>query len=1690
MKRLFIVALLIAAFEMLSAGQDVGTALSYRDSTVNVTEEGDVITKYYTLPIGKDVVPVSSEQQEDPYLSDPMCHLIDNEPENNALSAPQAMAAQLLQAGSGAFGRIPYSEGITPSGARIYGIPVATAPDVPFAPAVSLVYNSQSSEGVAGYGWTITGLSSIVRTGKSMYYHAKVSAPLSGEADAAFCLDGVPIVQSTMLSGYPYETARGHILVKKYPSSSAPATYFEVLYPSGSKAVFGFRDTSSGQVSYPLTEITDINGNKVTVSYTESGGKYYPETVNYDFDDSGIARCQIKFTYSSRYGYKKYYAGEEFLGNRILKSIVSEDGGETLCKYSLEYEEKDYTYLLSSIGCICGNSSLNPLKFTYGSQDQMQEDDFSNPGGPCILDKTFTGVDVRHIRGKFRSGHYSDGLIILPSLSNYTLVETYEPKFLGITTAISRRFGSGYSPGQSILILPSVGFYGGCLTIKADEGFQTIEAIDVDDDGADEIVKVNFNGIDGDYSGLRIAVYKFNETTARLDSTIINTKVAGVIPDGKNKHIFYSPQRRMYLFGKFSDFGGAQLVTISYNKDFKDAPHLSRTAVIDLKTKVCKEYELFDLGAGTESCFLPFDIDNDGKGNLCHATMTGLEHYKYNNGQFTKDNEIAGNVNSTLLQNTVFFTDMNGDGLLDIVKPPKQSYYETYYPGYDPSSGEDKRDYEAQRLVSGGTDWDVYSYTGEKFVRRTCHAITNDPGDKFLFLDINQDGLGDLVKVNGTQVAYYINNLGEIRNDNEVVSKLKYPVGSGLIPANVVRYNSASEFIIVDGFYVYGYEFSGNRSMDRLLTSMTDSYGVTMYNTYQRMSGISGVYQTDSQRNYSLADGYSRRTFPLNLLYSTETYLSSERDISERTVSRYYTYFDAVCHSKGLGFCGFGKTRIIDYIDNTVTSQEYDPEKFGVPIRRTVALRSSSDSPFAETVNTYDNNSTTYGKLNPRLKKSFSTDHLSGVVTGTYTEYGEYDFPTLIGTTKKIDGSGKMEQHDYTYTHSITADRYVLGAVKKETEKRSKYAFGGSDWSKTTEFTYDHAFRPLTRKIKVGKRSLQKSGDETLADGQYRVPPQPDTLSPIVPDPSIGPIDTLPHIPVDPYEPDAGSLLSETRWKYDSRGKVISEKTARYGATAFVGKTFEYDSDGRHLHSITDELGLTTVYEAYDKLGNPTKVTDHNGNSTSYTYDDRGNLLTASYPDGTSVDISYGWGGEGLYTKTETSNVAPETIVHYDALGREIRTGVKRFDGQWQFTDNVYNSRGLLEKRSMPFRGTLAKSWTVLSYDEYGRPVSIKEPSGMMTSWTYDGASVTETKDGISTTRTIDANGDIVKVTDPGGTIEYSLNDIGQPESITAPGGVKTTFTYDAYWRRSKMEDPSAGTWTDSYVCNADGSSVVTRTNPNGKVVTYTDKYGRTTKVERPGEYNTSYTYDADGRLLKEESTNGTGREYWYDSHDRVTSIKETVPDGKWLEKTCTYGNGSQVATVGYTSQSGYLTTENYSYANGYNTAVTLPDGTVVLRIEQENDLGQTTRVTTGGTTREYGFSSSGVPTFRKIADGELQDFEYAINAMTGNMLMRKDGTRDLVESFGYDSLNRLVAIAGRNVSYAANGNITSMDGVGDMSYGNAAKPYRLHLWLRQMPKSYLTDPRGSRTPATAGLRDWKKGPKVRHSPTTATETA
>lgn len=1545
-----------------------------------------------------------------------------------------------------AVGEIPMQEGMTPAGARTYQIPIATAPGFKLTPSIAIGYNSQAGDGWAGYGWDIQGVSSVTLINKNMYYHSAAKGANVNDNDAVFALDGVPLVtntQSATMSAFPLITATGNVLVAPDYNSHGYVTSFTAKYPDGSTAHFGdaWADASYNLPTYPIKELTDLEGNKISFSYLSDVGNGVPRltSIRYGYGSTGAYKGEMTFSYTPNTRYAtRYYAGRAEYRDMRVTGIASKKDGDTLCRYAISYEQKDNVWLLTQVDCSSEGESLRPLVFEYGSAEyngiQASDGHLYKDDNSLFLSSTFKSDNDKqefiYRRGKFVSSSFNDGILIYPYFENYGVTKSNK----SLTKSAKFKFGSLYSEDQVILFVPSLTDFNDVNdSITAGSGFQTIEAVDVDGDGLDEIVKVNFNGTSGDNTKLLITVYKCNSSGAPARSSQFEVQVKGTVKSGD----YVSPYRREYYWGDFRGNGKVQLLTVAFDKNYNGAKNYDQTSyatLIDLSngTKL-SEAKLFDFPLSSYNRLFACDIDNDAKTELCYATSSGLEVYRLQGyTSFAKEKTLSG-VNSYILSSTdrpYYITDLNGDGYVDIMVAP---------------------------TAGSSTIWSRYSFNGATFLSSAFSLTSRSKEDSFLFIDLNNDGLSDLVKASGTTLGSYMNtdgtSFGAFSQSPASITDAK-----GIIPSNVIDYSGMSSFIKIDGFYIYEFKYSLPSPELRCLSKSVDGRGRMLVNSYVYLPSNS-LYWTDNSLTVSNASGYAFRTFPIHVLESEDAYLS-ENSYTDRYRNKYYCYFNGVVHNLGLGFCGFSKIRSYDYFPGNPTEiadEIHDAQKRGVTTSATFRLNSVDSGPYRTITNTYDNNSTTYGKLNPRLTESIDNDAVTGVVTATSYGYGSYDLPKTVITSRRR-GTDRVQTDTVTrtYENSVSPSKYVLGIVTEESTVKEGDRNGAIAWKEKSVYTYDNFYRPLTNRRYVGQfgdvikivevdtvihRPIAKSpsdaGSEGSTDQLVRkgLGLQLDTTI----GSSLKPIGVRIHY-------DATNLVSETRWQYDDMGNVISEKSAPYGATEFVGETYTYDSDGRYRLTKTDALGHTTTFGGYNKFGKPTTVKDYRNRTTAYVYDAWGNLLSSTHPDGMVERTTTAWGGTGLYTVATAETGKPETVVHYDALGRELLSGVKRFDGQWQWTAKEYDGKGRLSRTSLPYRGDTASCWNTYAYDAYDRPVSLTEASGKTSTWSYSGTSVTSMSDGISSTSTKNARGDVISVTDAGGTITYSLADDGQPYSISAPGNITTKFTYDDYGRRTKIEDPSAGAHTYAYVWNGDGSSVLTYSNPGGVVKTHKDKYGRTTLVERPGEYNTVYTYDADGRLVAEQSTNGAGTEYSYDDLDRVSSVKETVPDGKWLRKTFGYGTASVLDDVQYVSQSGPITTESYAYSNGHNTGITLSDGTVVWRLDGENDLGMATVMTTGGITREYGFTAFGMPTYRKMGGGGLQNFTYDFDVTTGNLLSRSDGVNGQTETFGYDGLNRLVSIGNRQISYDDKGNILSIGGVGTMTYGNSARPYQVTM--------------------------------------------
>lgn len=1494
-------------------------------------------------------------------------------------------------------GRIPYTESVNPGGGTMVTVPIMTAP-VHGVPEIAIIYNSQSGPGTAGYGWNISGASSVSITGKSIHYDGVTGPPATSlnDSDAAFVLDGIRLVSNTnsSMSSYEWVTAQGFIYAKRTSSGGAN---FEVVYPDGTRATYSTRSTANPTASWISTK-TDSNGYVTTYSYLDHAGTMYLSEIRYGGQTASSYKGRIVFTYGTRTdGVEKWFAGHSSTLGKVLTRIQSYNGTNLLRQYDLTQSTSGRGLHLTQIKC--KNSSgaeLPPLTFSYGTGDsstEALETGTSQLGG--YIEKSDTRT-LSYNRGKMIQEDYSDVMV------------TYENETV--------------HPANATIMVYSTGIaYNGMsypTTITKESGFMMANVVDVDGDFMDELVKINTGTPTSTTTPIKFSTYRLNSSGQVGTPTTYTINFPGSILDNN----VYKPIHPIIYAGDFDGDGRTEFLLASVAYGSVQSSY--RLVKLNGSGSTYNVTRLFDVTASNVNGIRAMDIDGDGRTELCVSTSSGTSFYTVNNTTMTLL-RTEPSLTASVMRKSIL-GDINGDGLMDFIHhyctstasqdqptwiPSRCPNCNVLHPilGFelDTSCRSCHTDLYAYYLDNPGTAvccecgttldaqlscpihgdwiytdgpnasyaWQVFTNTGAGFESSTPSSWPAGYMKEIQMIDINGDGLSDLVSLTGQTLSVYLNTRGDI--SATAVGSVSVPSYSDIVPLNKLYPGLHSSMAVAGSNTVINVGLNHDESGEHILTGFTDSYGNQWIYDYDDLQD-SGNYSSGSSTAYPNV----KVRFPMKMLARKRFY-----ENGGHTGDWTYLYEGATLNREGLGFRGLTKTQTTDQVREQTILEERDPSMGGVTTRISTETSINTIAWYGPVQSN--------GAQNPRITSRQEQNLLTGTTTTiTYSGYDAYNQPTKWLTSW---GNAEYGIETATYTNTLTSTRYQIGLPYTTTNQRTR---GSHVWKDKVTCNYDTKGRLIHRWTYTGTSGTQKTEEST--------------------------------------------------WTYDSYGNVLTEMSRPYTATSYIGKTYTYSSDGTTLSSETDELGRTTSYSSYNRYGKPTSVTDYLGNTTTISYDAWGDQTGMTAPTGETSSEVFSWGGKGIYYTTTTSNAKPTKKEHFDASERIIRSEKQRFDGQWQKIDREYDALGRISRESLPFRGTSASLWNTVTYDDYDRPVQENAASGKTTTWVYDGLSTTETRDGITSTKTMDAAGRMVSAQDPGGTIQYTYRADGQPITITAPGSVVTSFTYDEYGRRRSITDPSAGVQRDSVTYNSNGSYVHKHKNANGSINTSVDQYGRVTSVARISNATTgiSYTYDSYGRLAS-VGTGNTSHTYAYDSYGRVST--ESEQDGTLtLTRTYAYGATGNMASTRYQSTLGMDVTEQYVYANGTLSKTQLEGGTVIWQIQAEDDLGHTTSALTGSVVRTYGFSSTGIPTYRKMNNGALQSFTYDFDAETGNLHTRTDGIHGKTETFGYDSLNRLttmsVSSTTRTVGYNSNGNITSMPGVGSLYYGSSEHPYQVSL--------------------------------------------
>lgn len=1464
-------------------------------------------------------------------------------------------------------GEIPVQYTLSPTGAVTYQVPMNIhSASNGFQPQLSFSYNSQQTESVLGYGWSMAGMSSVVHVGGSIYYDGKTT-PLSLSEDKLM-LDGIRLIKQGTDT---WQTEQGFVKVKKLSDG-----VLEARYPNGNIATF--ETSSSAPFSYVMTNCRDTKGSNIHYEYNQINNLAYIQKILYGENENNYTDS-IVFRYrDATGGLVRYIDGKSMENSKLLDRVESYHRGVLWRRYRLTYEKKEVD-LLVRLDCETETRSLNPLRFEYGEDGIIEYFQSRNIHlENYFMNNVIGNYDALALsRGRFKPKSISDGLISYPQKSTYSVIMT---RNLG--GVLSYQFGSTYASNQKLAIYQDLSGFNidtPPATLTAGYGFQQLAAVDVSGTGVDALVKVNYD-IDNSSESLKLAIY--NNIDNLNSYKEYKYEIFTRVHDGA----FVSPRQREFLFGDFNGDGKMELLAIATcrNHNERDKNNSSHAWLINLQTgekmldKNVFDYAFFQQNPDdiVPDRLLTIDYNGDGKTDVCLINHTGTYIYEFTGDGFKKIGYTA-TLNLKKFANSdreLMIADINGDGNMDLVLAPPYS-----------------EDTDQAIITDGGRSWDILLSTGNSensnntagFVTYSTNIVrsfSDAKGKNFILTDVDSDGLPDLLRKAQGKIELYLNKKGKINTypEERATLTLGNP-NAQLTIANVSQsYYWPGELICVDDQNIYSYNYTRKEIKERMLHALIDSYGMRTEHYY---FDIQATNSTRYEVNYNLAAfDYPYVVMTPHCYVAAWAKKMMGDKMGDWTSWIHYKYTNAVFHRTGLGFRGFQQIETTDFDNNKLkTRSTFDPTFMGAEVK--------TETPTDTIVRSYVLDVNTDKTFVLKLQKENDLNVLNQTETKveyTYDAYGQ----VLNSITSK--GSSFTEYHNLEYQNIDSSNKYLLGLLTTDT---TMTICNDSICSREMTIEYDENNMPVNKTTFFN------------------------------------------DMPV-----------SEERFAYDVKKRLIKHERRPYESTDWLSNTYTYNSMGQLLRDASD-IGLYVDYQYDEVTGLLKSSTDHKGRVTQNEYDEWGNLLVTYRPDGSKKQIVTRWSDEeepGLFCVTVSVTGQPIVKTYYDLMGRVVRNSQIRFDGKELKTDKVYNVKtGLLERESQPTTDDVPNHWNTYSYDNFFRQTSISYTSGKVDSCAYGVLTDTIIENGIIHVRQFDELGRMIKTTDAGGSMEYYYRPDGQPIVAVAPGGVQTRFYYDRYGRRTAIKDPSAGIRRTEYDISGNISKEI---DADGReILNEYDRYGRVTRQVTP-DMVTVYTYDdTENLLLSAVSDNGTATRYMYDEYARLKTYREEAPEGKWLQKTYTYTVDGLLLSITYTSGEGILSTELMTYRNGYLSEVRLSDGTLIYCHNEENAMGQLTRLSVGNMQRNYEFNNYGLPVSRKITradNSEVFNHSYLFNVSNNNLEKHTDKVHNLTEVFTYDALNRLSTYGNASATYDNNGNILSKSDAGTLAYTNPNRPY------------------------------------------------
>lgn len=1498
------------------------------------------------------------------------------------------------------------------TGAANYDIPIALPPGINgIEPEIGLSYNSQLGNGIAGYGWNIIGVSAITRLPSSLYHNDEINAVNFSDSDQ-FALDGQRLVLKSGthgVSGAVYETenySNLKIVAHGSPSSFGGPSSFIVSYPDGSKAYYGYNSNSSSATSYGITYWQNPQGIRISYEYVKEDNSQSIKKIKYGSRFSEAAINEIEFDYSeSRARWEQsYIGGVSLLRKKLLKRIKIYGNGTKYRSYLLEYNRTRLFYKrLEKVKEFSGDDLQrhSPIYFDYPTSSSSVNISEVTTVGLNDIEQRNAEVVTFDITG---NGNMDFLVYPKPEKDKFWLFKDIQ----GSSTNSPVQYDTG---GEFETIFPSTAI-NHLNKLLPGQGFGVVQG-----DGQTLMdFKIFSNGTTSPISQLYKKTWQ-NPTYSH--QTNPNNNIVKRIP-------------HEYVSGDFNGDGITDVLAVGkpYSYDiceqdidgydcFTENNSYKQIHFINLDPRLTSNF--INL-AGTLPTLLEDtarlstgDFNGDGRTDLFFHKYGNIYIYSLdvnNNLELLWQTSNSGIYN----EGPLLFGDYNGDGKTDMMNP----------------------------VSDNSNIYNVFMSTGESFFKEAVakpftfnHTVYDGNtgtqyGETLVPLDITGDGVTDILEYtwitqngssNGSQKLTGYNNYGLNSSTSEIPTRFEFslPVrrtkngNVSHFPVPIFlsssQQNKKLEFATISDKWVTNFSYSLDHRKDVRLKN-TINNGVKYDIAYSPL---------DPTRNHS---GYNRPiytatpyheefpnvdlvTAPSIMVVSQVTrsivYGAGSADEIPPLV-QIFGYQGAVHNLNGRGFIGFrGMAQSnwhSDHATRKFSVSKYDPD-----------LR---------------------GAMTDQYYQTF--DYFWNVPSENYIIKSSYEYESSLDVNKvfKLNLTGSLSQNKLT--GAFESKMYQYDEYNSPTRVVTNY-FGGRN---VQEFTYENSSSPYY----IGRPTVAKNtssiGSESFSSEQQ--------------------LSYTGHLLFQTKSKGEGTPFDIQNFEYDAFGNII-KSTAIPSGESPREISYTFDPSGRFMTSSTDLEGLTTTYDYNFSTGLINKIISPYNQETTFGYDLWNREIWTQDYLGNRVNTSY-TETNNEYSVDVVGDDGSHSISEFDVLGRLVKEGAKDVLGQWVNKSYEYDALGRPYRVSEPYLDSgNPTQWTETQYDLYDRTKTQTLHTGRQINISYDGLSVTVDDGAKVVTSTQNGLGNILRVTDPGGTINYHYYGNGSVKEVIT-NGVRVKTEQDGWGRKTKLIDPSAGTYEYEYNGYGETTKI---TNPNGYTEYQYSPEGRILQKDIVGQHTdlaTTYTYDPNLKFLTTQNVtdingNNSTYNYEYDSDFRINSIEEINPYAQF-KKEYSYDSFGRFETE---NQFAKLLLNNktsakkikYNYENGQLKSLNdFNSGANIWEVLSVNARGQLTRSSIGnGIESRNVYDNYGYLENNEILtiNARLLKVDTEFDIQLGNLKSRSNSMFSWEETFEYDNLDRLITFNDNNgvnqMVYDPSGRIIENPTVGEYLYATA-NPYQV----------------------------------------------